>query len=106
MTDGDANTPERNPSERNIPDRAHPRHPPDEALEVETYVEHDRGRWVVSVVVVFADEVVRTTINSYHTERMATLAASWIKRAARRDAAIARPSNVVPAPSEQKDPPA
>lgn len=67
-------------------------HFPEEAIEIETYVEQVRGQWAVSVVVVFADEVVRKTINTYHTERMATIAASWIKRAARRDAPIARPA--------------
>ncbi len=61
------------------------RHEPQEALAVETYVERRAGQWVVDIVVVFADEVVRTTINTYHTERMANIAASWIKRAAQRD---------------------
>ena len=63
------------------------RHHPREAIEIETYVELERGQWIVSIVVVFADEVVRERINTYHTERMATLAASWIKRAAAADAA-------------------
>lgn len=76
------------------------RHYPQEAIEIETYVEQVRGQWVVSVVVVFADDVVRKTISTYHTERMANLAASWIKRAARRDAPIADPHNPNP---EQRD---
>lgn len=69
---------------------------PEEALDIETYVELERGRWVVSIVVIFADGAVRKTINSYNNERMATLAASWIKRAARRDSPMARPSNTAP----------
>lgn len=83
------------------------RHYPKEALEIETYVEQVRGQWVVSVVVVFADEVVRKTISTYHTERMAILAASWIKRAARRDASIASPHNARPEQpeTEQRDQP-
>ena len=62
-------------------------HPPEEALEAETYVERVRGQWDVSIVVISADEVVRTHIATYRTERMANVADSWIKRAARRDVA-------------------
>ena len=51
------------------------RHLPQEAIAVETYVEPRRGQWEVFVVVVFPDEVVRKSINTYHTERMATIAA-------------------------------
>ncbi len=67
------------------------RHLPQEAIALETYVEPHRGQWEVFVVVVFPDEVVRKSINTYHTERMATIAAAWIKRAAQRDFAGARP---------------
>lgn len=57
----------------------------DEAIAVETYVTAERGQWVVELVVVMTDSVVRRRINSYRTEREATLAASWIKRGASRD---------------------
>jgi hypothetical protein len=69
-------------------------HFPEEALAVETYVERIRGQWEVSVAVIFADEVVRKSISTYHTERQANIAASWIKRAAERNAPLARPENV------------
>jgi hypothetical protein len=55
------------------------------ALAVETYVEQDRGRWVVEIVVVFPDEVVRRRVNDYPSKRHAEIAASWIKRGAQRD---------------------
>lgn len=60
---------------------------PDRAYDVETYVERRDGQWVVDIVVVFEDEVVRKTINAYRTERRAQIAAEWIKRAAQRDVA-------------------
>lgn len=59
--------------------------PGDEALAVETYVTEERGRWVVEIVVVFADEVVRRRVNDYPTRRHAEIAASWIKRGSERD---------------------
>lgn len=55
------------------------------ALAVETYVEQERGRWVVDIVVVFTDEVVRRRVNDYPTRRHAEIAAGWIKRGAARD---------------------
>lgn len=55
------------------------------ALAVETYVECERGRWVVDIVVVFADEAVRRRIGDYATRRHAEIAAGWIKRGAARD---------------------
>jgi hypothetical protein len=58
---------------------------PDRAYEVETYVEHRNGTWEVDIVVIFDDEIVRKTINTFRTERRAEIAASWIKRAAQRD---------------------
>jgi hypothetical protein len=67
-------------------------HPPEEAIAVETYVTPVRGQWEVSIAVVFADEVVRKIVTTYHTERMATIAASWIKRAAQRDFPFAPPT--------------
>jgi hypothetical protein len=76
-------------------------HFPEEALAVETYVEPVRGQWEVSMAVIFADEVVRKTISTYHTERQANIAASWIKRAAERNAPLARPENVPHAKNEE-----
>ena len=55
------------------------------AIAVETYVQQERGRWVVEIVVVFTDEVVRRRINDYPTRRHAEIAANWIKRGAQRD---------------------
>ena len=77
-------------------------HYPQEAIEIETYVDNVKGQWEVSLVVVFPDEVVRKTISTYHTQRMAELAASWIKRAARRDAPIAHPANTEQTSTEQR----
>jgi hypothetical protein len=54
-------------------------------LAVDTAVRHERGRWMVDLTVVFADGVVRNTINDYPTEREATVAADWIRRSADRD---------------------
>jgi hypothetical protein len=39
----------------------------------------------VDIVVIFEDEVIRRTINTFRSERRAQAAASWIKRAAQRD---------------------
>lgn len=58
---------------------------PDRAYDVETYVEQRNGQWFVDIVVVFADEVVRKTVNVYRNQRRAEIAAAWIKRAAARD---------------------
>ena len=51
---------------------------PEEAYAVETYVEQERGQWVVDIVVIFEDEAVRRRINTYRTERRARIAAEWI----------------------------
>jgi hypothetical protein len=55
------------------------------ADSVETVVFPERGRWVVEVVVMFADGVVRHRIDSFATKRRAELSAGLIKRAAERD---------------------
>ncbi len=57
----------------------------DEALEVQTVVVEERGQWAVEIVVVFADGVVRSRINTYPTRVRAELAANLIKRGAERD---------------------
>jgi hypothetical protein len=57
----------------------------DRALDVQTVVVEERGRWAVDIVVVFADGVVRERIDSYATRARAELSARMIKRAAERD---------------------
>lgn len=57
----------------------------DEALDVQTVVVEERGRWVVEIIVVFADGVVRKRISSHPTKTRAELSAGLIKRAAERD---------------------
>jgi hypothetical protein len=56
-----------------------------QADSVETVVFPERGRWVVEIVVMFADGVVRHRIDSFATKRRAELSAGLIKRAAERD---------------------
>ena len=63
----------------------------DGALDVETVVVEERGRWAVEIVVVFADGVVRKRIDTHATRARAELSANLIKRAAERD--IAGPVN-------------
>ncbi|MFM8601624.1 MAG: hypothetical protein ACKODP_06060 [Actinomycetota bacterium] len=63
----------------------------DEALDVQTVVVEERGRWAVEIVVVFADGVVRKRIDTHATRARAELSANLIKRAAERD--IAGPVN-------------
>ena len=57
----------------------------DEALDVQTVVVPERGRWAVDIVVVFADGVVRKRIDTHNTKARAELSARLIKRAAERD---------------------
>ncbi|MHA7653845.1 hypothetical protein ACX9NE_18075 [Mycobacterium sp. ML4] len=57
----------------------------DEALEVQTLVVEENGRWAVEIVVVFADGVVRRRIDTHHTKRRAEISAALIKRAAERN---------------------
>lgn len=57
----------------------------EEALDVQTVVVPERGRWAVDVVVIFADGVVRNRVDTYPTEARARLSAGLIKRAAERD---------------------
>ncbi|MEE6176924.1 hypothetical protein [Mycobacterium sp. 050134] len=57
----------------------------DEALDVQTVVVEERGRWFVEIVVVFADGVVRKRIDGHPTKRRAELSAGLIKRAAERN---------------------
>lgn len=57
----------------------------DEALDVQTVVVPERGRWAVEIVVLFADGVVRRRIDTFPTEARAQLSAGLIKRAAERD---------------------
>jgi len=55
------------------------------ALGVETEIVPERGQWAVDIIVFFADGVVRHRIATYHTEALAEISASSIKRAAERD---------------------
>ncbi|GAA2420460.1 hypothetical protein [Mycolicibacterium llatzerense] len=57
----------------------------DDALDVQTVVVEDRGRWAVEIVVVFADGVVHHRIETHATKARAELAANLIRRAAERD---------------------
>ncbi|MCX2930401.1 hypothetical protein ORI20_08950 [Mycobacterium sp. CVI_P3] len=57
----------------------------DEALDVQTVVVEERGRWAVDIVVVFADGVVRKRIDTHNSKARAELSARLIKRAAERD---------------------
>lgn len=57
----------------------------DDALDVQTFVVEDRGRWAVDIVVVFADGVVRSRVETHATKARAELSANLIKRAAERD---------------------
>jgi hypothetical protein len=57
----------------------------DAAVNVATVVVEERGRWVVEIIVVFADGVVRKRINDHATKARAELAADLIRRAAERD---------------------
>lgn len=57
----------------------------EEALDVQTVVVEECGRWAVDIVVVFADGVVRKRIDTHHTRARAELSARLIKRAAERD---------------------
>lgn len=57
----------------------------DEALDVQTVVVHESGRWAVDIVVVFADGVVRKRIDTHHSKARADIAADLIRRAANRD---------------------
>jgi hypothetical protein len=71
-------------------DEATPRQLPTEfnnehALDVQTVVVPENGRWAVEIVVVFADGVVRKRIDTHHTEARAQLSAQLIKRAAERE---------------------
>ncbi len=57
----------------------------DQALDVQTVVVEENGRWAIDIVVVFADGVVRKRINSHATKARAELAADLIRRTADRD---------------------
>ena len=57
----------------------------DDAVDVQTVVIEERGRWAVELIVVFADGVVRTRVDTYPTKARAELSAGLMKRAAERD---------------------
>jgi hypothetical protein len=64
----------------------------DHALDVQTVVVEDCGRWAVDIVVVFADGVVRKRINTHNTKARADIAADLIRRAADRDIGAGPPN--------------
>lgn len=55
------------------------------AIGVETEVIPERGQWAVDIIVIFDDGVVRRRVDTYRTEKLAKISASYIKRAAERD---------------------
>jgi hypothetical protein len=57
----------------------------DDAVDVQTFVVGDHGRWAVEIAVVFADGVVRHRIETHPTKARAEISAGLIKRAAERD---------------------
>ena len=57
----------------------------DQALDVQTVVVEESGRWFVEIIVVFADGVVRKRIHRHSTRARAELAADLIRRTADRD---------------------
>lgn len=58
---------------------------PGRGVAVDTLVTHDEGRWVVDIVVMFADGIVAHRVASYATRRRAEQAADAMRRAADRD---------------------
>lgn len=66
----------------------------DQALDVQTVVVEEDGSWVVEIVVVFADGVVRKRINSHFTKARADIAADLIRRAAERDIGAGPPAGL------------
>lgn len=55
----------------------------DEALAAESYIEFERGQWIVYLDVILT-ETVRRRIQGYPPRRQAEIAASWIKQTAQR----------------------
>ncbi|NOK80946.1 MAG: hypothetical protein GFH27_549287n27 [Chloroflexi bacterium AL-W] len=53
---------------------------PDQALDVTTSVEYERGQWVVYLEVMFWDAIRRFRIEAYRTERLAHIAAEYMRR--------------------------
>ena len=76
---------DRSPSDQRPRTFVRPDSSTDEALDVQTAVVQERGRWAVEIVVVFADGVVRKRIDTHATRARAELSANLIRRAAERD---------------------
>lgn len=55
------------------------------ALLAETFVEYEKGLWVVYIEVIFKDEVVRKKVGEYFTKEKAEIAAHYIKRVANKE---------------------
>ncbi|HEY6797271.1 MAG TPA: hypothetical protein VI248_21565 [Kineosporiaceae bacterium] len=60
--------------------------PDDDSTVLGSEVTRDREGYWVELVVGFTDDVVRRRVGPYRTERMATVAATYIRRAAARQA--------------------
>jgi len=54
----------------------------DEAFYADTFVERDRGQWVVYMEVIFADEICHHRIGSYISEAKAKIAAHYMRESA------------------------
>jgi hypothetical protein len=57
----------------------------DEALAVHTFVTYERGQWWVHMEITFWDTVKRYRIAAYRSERLARIAAEWMRRGAARE---------------------
>ncbi len=57
----------------------------DEAYYAETFVEKEKGQWVVYMEVIFADEIRRHRIASFISESRARVAAFYMKETANID---------------------
>jgi hypothetical protein len=51
----------------------------DQAYYAETFVERERGQWVVYMEVIFADEIRRHRIGSYYSEALAKTTAHYMR---------------------------
>jgi len=55
------------------------------AVAVETDIVEIDGRWAVDLIVIMEDGVIRHRIDTYHSERLATIHARYFQRGAERD---------------------
>ncbi len=57
----------------------------EKALLAETFVEEEKGQWIVYIEVIFKDCVVRKEVGRYFTKERAEIAAKYIRRVANKD---------------------